>query len=345
MVTSSDIRRAANIQRQAYAAADANVTYDNAWRPYTGPRYVASRYTGPVGEEWVERFKPSDRFDDPQSRAYRDLLNKELARGPYDTEERRANEARRASVSASQEFDIAQRARDRELMSMGVNPASGAYRGSSARAGLARALMTTGAANTARESVRQAGIADRDRRIQIAGLGRQMAESDRAYQLDVYRAEQSQRQFGASLAIKAWEFYQSQRAGDANRAVDIWRTDLEYLSRDADRRQAARDAARSDLGSLLGALEQASASGAPVGSPGHTVRPRRKVGRPSSGGRSYAPKTSLRPKARPPRKAGGSSSGGYGSSRAPTKSKRPRARPPRNQSVGYVDPGDPRGGW
>lgn len=339
--------RATDLVRKGYDTAADLAPDTGAFRPYTGPLYTADRYRGPVGDDWVERFKPTNKFGGI-SDSYVDLIEGELARGPYDTEERRANEARRASVSASQEFDLAQAARDRELMSLGINPASGAFRGSSARAGLARALMTTGAANTARESVRQAGIADRDRRLQIGAMGQEAMERQRAFDLDAYRAEQEQRQFGANMAMSAWNTYQQQRAADADRGLDEWTTRMQIISGDRDREQAERRAILEDLGAIYGDMVggggRSFGGGSSVSVRGPSSPSRRRtpsVGTGSGTSSSRQRRETRAPKlppgfdpyqvwtSPPPNRGGG---GGMGSSRAPTyapvTSPRPQTRPP-----------------
>ena len=328
---------------QAYIDAEKYMPRDDVYTPYQGPINTAREYGGPSGSDWVERFDPST-LDRNLTNQYRELIGNELGRDPYDTADRRDQEGRRGAVATGQQFDLAERQRQRELLSMGINPASGAFDAESGRGSIARALATSGAENQAREDVRLAGIADRDRRLQIGGLGADIEDRDRARSLDEYRATQEQRQFGATLAISAWEIHQRNLGLDADRQLSQYEIEKGIQGRDADRRQAERQAWLESLGALHG--DNANVGGG--GGGGFEVKwPDKDTGK---GGSKIRVGSDDTPDPEKPKTGGGGtrvypddpygvdtydpvpggSSGSSGGSSAPSKSPRPRTRPTPN---------------
>lgn len=98
----------------------------------------------------------------------------------FNTEAYREQLARQAAADAARAFGTTQAASERAMASMGVNPASGRFRGIQAQSDLGLAAQRANAMTGARDRAEQLGYA---RQLDVAGLGRNLAgASTAAYQ-------------------------------------------------------------------------------------------------------------------------------------------------------------------
>lgn len=89
----------------------------------------------------------------------------------FNTDAYREQEATKAAAEAGAAFSNTQESNARALSSMGVNPNSGRFNGTTNRNALAGAAIRTGAMNGAREKAETVGYA---KRMDAAGLGRNL---------------------------------------------------------------------------------------------------------------------------------------------------------------------------
>lgn len=133
-----------------------------------GERYLAfmqdqAKITNAWAEDDRARFKGV--FEPLEDRMVADALD-------YASPERKAMAASEAVADVRQQTALGNQQRERQLASMGVNPASGRFAGEDRRAGTAADLAAAGAGNIARRRVDEVGDA---KMAGVVNMGRGMA--------------------------------------------------------------------------------------------------------------------------------------------------------------------------
>lgn len=165
----------------------------------------------------------------------------------YASPERQAAAAAEAKADVQSGAAVAKATAQREAAAMGINPASGRFAGIDRAGEMGTALATAGAANAARQGVRDRGLALKADAVNLGrGLPAQSAQaaalglSANAGAVGLNQATNSQ--FLASTGIMG-QGYQGQMAGYAGQAntlqnlynsqIDVWRTQQQLKAQNA----------------------------------------------------------------------------------------------------------------
>lgn len=165
----------------------------------------------------------------------------------YASPERQAAAAAEAKADVQSGAAVAKATAQREAAAMGINPASGRFAGIDRASEMGTALATAGAANAARQGVRDRGLALKADAVNLGrGLPAQSAQaaalglSANAGAVGLNQATNSQ--FLASTGIMG-QGYQGQMAGYAGQAntlqnlynsqIDVWRTQQQLRAQNA----------------------------------------------------------------------------------------------------------------
>lgn len=121
-------------------------------------------------------------FADEQQGRYKDTfvpIEDRIAKDAmeWDSPERQAEMAAKAKADVVGNAAQAEQAQQRQMASMGIDPRSGRFAGTTRANGLNTALAATGAQNLARDTVRQQGLTLRG---QAAGIGQQVNQNSTA---------------------------------------------------------------------------------------------------------------------------------------------------------------------
>ena len=145
----------------------------------------------------------------------------------FNTEDYRNQLASQAAAASAQAFSNTAHAVNRQMASMGVNPASGRYMGTVAQANLGLAAQRAAAMTGARQGAEQMGWA---RRMDVTGLGRGLAgASNAAYAgatgagtagMNTSMAPGNQYQQGLTGAANTYGTMTGQQASMANTAMN-----------------------------------------------------------------------------------------------------------------------------
>lgn len=169
-----------------------------------------------------DRNRYQDKFQPVEDRLIRDA-------NTFDSAGRKKVAANRAVADVRQQSRIATDTNRRQMMALGVNPASRAFVGNARKQNLATSLASAGAANMAR---RQVDATAEGMRANVANMGRGMAVNP-----------------GTSMQISNG----AMQAG-GNAAMSGYGQQASILDTDYKNRMAAYQNSQSGLGSVLGAL-------------------------------------------------------------------------------------------